>query len=179
MTGLISQSNWSPLVNDNFVITSENWPKSNMIVPGNFKIHSINTNPNYKYLTDWKFQAKKIQKRNSKSLILELTWSLYFPADIYRGGASWTLNPSMEAVNFKIKLANSTFILVNVLAYNNFMWTRKGVIVDIVIWIIEIYYSLLKSHLVPQICTVSYVKYFVSSQEIIFGRALHSKKWRL
>ena len=66
----------------------------------------------------------------------------------------------MEAVNCKIKLANSKFILVNILAYSSFMWTKKGVIVDVVIWIIETYDSLLKS---AQICTASYVEYFVNS----------------
>ena len=30
-----------------------------------------------------------------------------------------------------------------------------------------------------QICTVSYVEYFANSQQIIFGRALRSNKWRL
>ena len=85
----------------------------------------------------------------------------------------------MEAVNCKIKLINNKFILVNILAYNNFMWTKKGVIVDIVIWMIETYYSLLKSNLAAQICTVSYVDYFLNSEESIFSGALRSKKWRL
>ena len=58
----------------------------------------------------------------------------------------------METVNCKVELAGNKFILVNILAYNNFMWTKKGVIVDIVIWIIENYYFLLKSHLAAQIC---------------------------
>ena len=88
-------------------------------------------------------------------------WSYGFPQIFTIGGVSWTLNPSIEAVNCKIKLANNTFILVNILAYNNFMWTRNGVIVDIIIWNIKTYYSLSKSHLATQICTVSYVEYFV------------------
>ena len=75
----------------------------------------------------------------------------------------------MEAVHCKIKLANNRFILVNIVAYNNFMWTRKGVIVNVVIWIIETYDSLLKSHLAAQICTFSYVEYFLNSYKIIFG----------
>ena len=36
----------------------------------------------------------------------------------------------MKAVNCKIKLANK-FISVNILAYNNFIKTRKGVITDV------------------------------------------------
>ena len=82
------------------------------------------------------------------------------------GGASWTLDPSMEAVNCKIKLANNKFILCNIFAYNNFIWTKKWRIVVIEIWIIETYYSLLKSHLAVQICTVSFVEYL-------------EKKWKL
>ena len=72
-----------------------------------------------------------------------------------------TLDPSMEAVNLKIKLANNKFILTNILAYNNFIWTKKGVIIDVEIWIIETHYSLLKSRLAVQVCTVSYVDYLV------------------
>ena len=68
----------------------------------------------------------------------------------------------MEAVNCKIKLGNNKFILVNILVYNNLMWNKKGVTIDIVIWIIETY-SLLKSHLAVQIFTVSYVEYFLNS----------------
>ena len=68
-------------------------------------------------------------------LISELARALCILADIYRKlvqvGASWTLDPSMEAVNCKIKLANNKFILVNILAYNNFLWTKKGVIIDV------------------------------------------------
>ena len=68
-------------------------------------------------------------------LISELARALCILADIYRKlvqvGASWTLDPSMEAVNCKIKLANNKFILVNILAYNNFLWTKKGVILDV------------------------------------------------
>ena len=39
---------------------------------------------------------------------------LCFPANIYLGGASWTLDPSLEAVNCEIKLANNKFILIAV-----------------------------------------------------------------
>ena len=70
------------------------------------------------------------------------------------GGASWTFNPSMEALNL-------TFLATTV-SYE----LKKGVIIDAKIWITEIYYSLLKSHLAVQICTVSYVEYFVNSLEI-------------
>ena len=38
--------------------------------------------------------------------ISKLKRSLWFPADNCVGGASWTLDPSMEAVNCEIKLAN-------------------------------------------------------------------------
>ena len=41
--------------------------------------------------------------------------------------------------------------------------------------ITNIYYSLLKSHLTVQICTVNYVQHFVNSKEIIFGGALRTK----
>ena len=41
--------------------------------------------------------------------------------------------------------------------------------------ITKIYYSLLKSHLTVQICTVNYVEHFVNSKEIIFGGALRTK----
>ena len=78
------------------------------------------------------------------------------------GGASWTLDPSREALNCKIKLAKNKFILVNILTYNNFIWTKKGVIINVEIWIIKTYYSLLKSHSAFQICTVSYVEYCIS-----------------
>ena len=66
----------------------------------------------------------------------------------------------MEMVNCKIELANNKFILVNILAYNNFMWTKKGEIVDIVILIIENYYSLLKAHLAAQTCKEAVVQRF-------------------
>ena len=61
----------------------------------------------------------------------------------------------MDAVNCKIKLANKKFILVNIRAYNNFKWTKKGVIIGAEIWIIKTYsllmnYSLLKSHQQPR-----------------------------
>ena len=69
------------------------------------------------------------------------------------GGASWTLDPSMETVNCKIKLTNSKFILV---------FFKKAVIIDVKIWIIQTYYSLLKLHLAGQICTASYVEYFLN-----------------
>ena len=85
-----------------------------------------------------------------------------FPQIFTLGGASWTLGH--KVVNCKIKLANKKFSLVNVLAYINFIWTKKGVIIDAEIWIIETYYySLLKSHLAVQICSVSYVEYYVNS----------------
>ena len=54
----------------------------------------------------------------------------------------------------------------NSLVYSNFVWTKKGVIIDIEIWIIKTHYSLLKSHLAVQICTVGYVEYFV---DILFA----------
>ena len=57
-----------------------------------------------------------------------------------------------------------------------FIWTKKGVIIDGEIWIIETYYSSLKSHMAVQICTVSYVEYFANSEQIIFGGALRSNK---
>ena len=62
-----------------------------------------------------------------------------FPQICTVDSVSWTLNPSMEDANCKIKLANKKLILVNIVTYDNFMWTKKGVIVDIVIWIIETY----------------------------------------
>ena len=40
------------------------------------------------------------------------------------------MDPYLEAVNYKIKLSNNKSILVNNLAYNNFIWTKKGVIID-------------------------------------------------
>ena len=110
----------------------------------------------------WKGCTKGVAKANKHAI-----WSHHchyaFPQMFTVGGASWTFNPSIEVLNFKIKLASNKFILVNILAHNNFMWTRKVVIVDIVIWIIKTFYSLLKSHLAAQICTVSYVEYSVSS----------------
>ena len=52
-------------------------------------------------------------------------------SDIYLGGARCTLNPNIEAVNFKIKLANNKFILVaNVLTYSTFIWTKKELIMN-------------------------------------------------
>ena len=72
-------------------------------------------------------------------------------------GASWTLDPNLEPVNSKIKLANNKFLLVNILACNNFIWTKKAVIIDVEIWTIKSYYSLFKSRLAVQICNVSYV----------------------
>ena len=39
------------------------------------------------------------------------------------------------------------FILVHILAYKNFIWIKKEVIIDIEIRIMKTYYSLLKSHL--------------------------------
>ena len=74
------------------------------------------------------------------------------------GGASWTFDSSMKAMNCKIKVANRKLIVVNILAYNNFMWTKQGVIIDVEIWIIETY-SLFNSNLAVRICTVSYVEY--------------------
>ena len=47
------------------------------------------------------------------------------------------------------------------------------------IWIIETYYSLLKSHMAVKICTVSYVEYFANFLQIIFGGAIRSNKWQL
>ena len=39
------------------------------------------------------------------------------------------------------ELANSKFILVNILVYNKFIWTKKGVILDLEILLIETYHS--------------------------------------
>ena len=44
----------------------------------------------------------------------ELARPLCFPANIYLGGTSWTLDPSLEAINCKIKLASNKFILIAV-----------------------------------------------------------------
>ena len=91
-----------------------------------------------------------------------------FPQLFTVGGVSWTSDPSMEAVNCKIKLANN-FILANILACNIFKWNingaiiESGPIIDVEIWIIETYDTLLKSHLAVQICTVSYVEYSLNS----------------
>ena len=95
----------------------------------------------------------------------------------YLGSLSWSSDTIMEAVNCKIKFANSKPISVNVLAYNNFKWTEKGATINAEVWIIESYYSLLKSHLAVQICTVSYVEYLGNFQEIVFDGALRWKKW--
>ena len=84
--------------------------------------------------------------------ISELPRPLCFPQIFTLGGASWS--PSMETVNCKMKLTSKKFILVNILAYNNFIWTKKGIIIVVEIWIIETYYSLLKLHSAVQICTV-------------------------
>ena len=52
----------------------------------------------------------------------------------------------MEAVNCKLKPANRLFQLFsNTPDYSNFTWTKKAVIIDVKIWIIETYYSWLKS----------------------------------
>ena len=40
-------------------------------------------------------------------------------------------DPSMEAVNAKIKLANNKFLLDSILAYNNFIGTKKALIIDV------------------------------------------------
>ena len=69
-----------------------------------------------------------------------------FPKIFSVGGVSWTWDPSMEAVNCKMKLTNSKFILDNILGYNNFIWTKKGVIIDVEIWVIETYYHFRSSH---------------------------------
>ena len=42
------------------------------------------------------------------------------------------------------------------------MWTKKVVIIDVEIWIIETSYSLLKSNLAVHTYTVTYVEYFVN-----------------
>ena len=52
----------------------------------------------------------------------------------------------MKAVNSKIKLANNKFLLDSILAYNNFIGTKKALIIDVKIWIIETC-SLFKFHL--------------------------------
>ena len=69
-----------------------------------------------------------------------------FPKIFSVGDVSWTLDPSMEAVNCKMKLANNKFILDNILGYNNFIWTKKGVIIDVEIWVIETCYHFRSSH---------------------------------
>ena len=87
-----------------------------------------------------------------------------FPRIFNVVNASWTLNPSMKAVNCKIKLSNNKFILVTV-------WTLMSLTISyelkkeflMSIWTIETYYFLLKSYLTVQICTVSYVEYFLKN----------------
>ena len=68
-------------------------------------------------------QAQKLPKTTNCSiiqllyLISELAWPLCFPAEIFLSGASWTLDPRMEVVNFRW--------LSNFLACNNFKLTKK------------------------------------------------------
>ena len=58
------------------------------------------------------------------------------------GGASWTFNPSKEAVNCKIKHRNNK--LANVLAYNDFKSTKKrNNFRCLEIEVFKIYYSFL------------------------------------
>ena len=70
-------------------------------------------------------------------------------------------------------------LLNQVIAYNNFIGTKKRVTINAKVVIIKTYYSLLKSNLAVQVFTVIYVEYFVNSYEIILGGAFCSKKWRL
>ena len=51
------------------------------------------------------------------------------------GGPRRTPDPSMKAVSSLLK-----FILVNILAYNNFIRFKKGVIINVEIWLIETHY---------------------------------------
>ena len=51
----------------------------------------------------------------------------------------------------------------NILAYNNFIWTKKGQMIYVEIWMIETFYSLLISNLAVQTFTISYIKYSVNS----------------
>ena len=41
--------------------------------------------------------------------ILDLARAFWYPADISIGGASWTLDPRKEAVNYKVKHTNNKF----------------------------------------------------------------------
>ena len=88
----------------------------------------------------------RFDDRNTLSYKLNEHGHYAFPKIFSVGDVSWTLDPSMEAVNCKIKLANSKFILDNILGYNNFIWTKKGVIIDVEIWVIETYYHFRSSH---------------------------------
>ena len=40
---------------------------------------------------------------------MESARALWFPADIFIGGARWTLDPRKEAVKHKVKYANTKF----------------------------------------------------------------------
>ena len=53
------------------------------------------------------------------------------------GGASWTLDPSKEAVNCKIKHTNKFVV------YNNFKLLKKGITFSVEIKVFKIYYSFL------------------------------------
>ena len=68
--------------------------------------------------------------------ILELARPLRYPTDIHGRWSKW----NFEACE-QIKLPYNKFILVNILAYNNFIWTKKGVIIDVDIWIIKTWNS--------------------------------------
>ena len=45
----------------------------------------------------------------------------------------------MEPLNCEVKLANNKFISINIPAYENFIWTKSGEIIDAEIWIIKTY----------------------------------------
>ena len=102
-----------------------------------------------------------------------------FPQIFNVGVANWTVDPSMETVNYEKELANNKFILLlsNILASHFIIWTKKRVIIDVEIWIIETY-ILLKSHLAFQICTFSY-RIFLTFLRNFIWRNVSLKKWRL
>ena len=59
--------------------------------------------------------------------------------------------------------AASFFCCFLTFLFTSVSYELKKVIIDVEIWIIETYYSVLKSHKTVQICTVCYVEYFVNS----------------
>ena len=115
------------------------------------KIKHVKFSKKRTFLTPWCAQVRTTR-------FFSLHGYYAFPLMLIVGGASWTFDSSMKAMNCKIKVANRKLIVVNILAYNNFMWTKQGVIIDVEIWIIETY-SLFNSNLAVRICTVRYVEY--------------------